>query len=201
MTHPRPTHLLTSPAVRAPAVRAPVVRAPAVRAPVVRAPAVRAPVLLAPVLLAWLTTACDDPFRPSGAASTPSTAATSPPVATATAAPKPEEPAPGVDLLKFVLTSAVKSKDPVDVLEAAKPGQRTYAHLTVRNRTDGPKRVSVSFRVNGDERTLVDLTVEKSWSWRTWAYVTLRKDDTGELTVHVFDDHGAALGTETLPIR
>jgi hypothetical protein len=102
---------------------------------------------------------------------------------------------------KFALTSGVKNKDPVDKLDSAKPGQRVYGHLTVRNRTEGPRRVSLSFRVNDDERAMVDLTIEKSWSWRTWAYVTLRKDDKGELTVHAFDEHGAELGTESLPIH
>jgi len=106
-----------------------------------------------------------------------------------------------VELLKFSLTSAVKDKDPADALDQTKPGQRVYGHLAVRNRTSGPKRISLSFRVNGDERSVVDLTVEKSWSWRTWAYVTLRKDDKGELTVYAFDDHGAALGEKTIPIR
>ncbi len=112
-----------------------------------------------------------------------------------------EVPADHVELQKLVLASAIKSKDPADDLDATKPGQRVYAHVTVRNRTAGTKRVSVSFRVNGDERTMVDLDIEKSWSWRSWAYVTLRKDDKGELTVHVFDDHGAELADKTIPIR
>lgn len=153
---------------------------------------------------ALLGGACGDPEKPSAAGGAPSGA--SAPAgpsgrATATPAKTAEPPADGVDLLKFVLTSGVKSKEPTDLLDAAKPGQRVYGHVTVRNRTSGPKRVSMSFRVNGDERSMVDLTVEKSWSWRTWAYVTLRKEDKGELTVHVFDDHGAELGTESIPIR
>ena len=150
--------------------------------------------------------ACSDG---QGSASGPATAATAAlsgsaaaPAKSATSAPKPPPPpADGVELQKFQLTSAVKNKDPVDQLDSAKPGQRVYGHLTVRNRTAGPQRVSVSFRVNDDERSMVDLTIEKSWSWRTWAYVTLRKDDKGELTVHVFDDHGAELGKETIVIR
>jgi hypothetical protein len=95
----------------------------------------------------------------------------------------------------------VKAKDPVDDLDAAKPGQRVYGHVTIRNRTAGSKRVTLSFRVNGDERSMVDLDIEKSWSWRSWAYVTLRKEDKGELTVHVFDDHGAEMATKSIPIR
>ncbi len=163
------------------------------------------PLLLACALLA---VACDEPGKPGADGGAPSAkgAPAGPggaPSGRATAAPTKiaETPADGVELQKFVLTSAVKSKEPADLLDAAKPGQRVYGHLTVRNRTDGPKRVSLSFRVNGDERTLVDLTIEKSWSWRTWAYVTLRKEDKGELTVHAFDDHGAELGTQSIPIR
>lgn len=106
-----------------------------------------------------------------------------------------------LDVLKFDLASDVKNKEPVDVLDHAKPGQRVYGHLTVRNRTSGTQRISLSFRVNDDERTMVDLKVEKSWSWRTWGYVTLRKDDKGELTVYAFDDHGAELAKQSIPIR
>ena len=156
------------------------------------------------LLLTLALAACDEPGKPSGSVSSAAPSSAAPPArsAQAPATAKPaEKVADGVELQKFVLTTGVKSKDPVDVLDAAKPGQRVYGHLTVRNRTDGPKRVSLSFRVNDDERAMVDLTVEKSWSWRTWAYVTLRKDDKGELTVHAFDDHGAELGKESIPIK
>ncbi|MFO0590006.1 MAG: DUF2914 domain-containing protein [Polyangiaceae bacterium] len=159
--------------------------------------------LLLPTL-AILLAACGDPSKPAGATSASVSATTSAPARSAAppAPPKPvEKPADGVELQKFVLTSDVKNKAPVDALDAAKPGQRVYAHVTVRNRTDGPKRVSLSFRVNDDERSMTDLTIEKSWSYRSWAYVTLRKTDKGELTVHVFDDHGAELGTEKIPIQ
>jgi hypothetical protein len=150
--------------------------------------------------------ACSDGASPSSAASAAASATTAPGSSSST--PKPAKPAPattatieGIDLLDFQLTSAIKNKDPADKLDSAKPGTRVYGHVTVRNRTSGPKRVSLSFRVNDDERSLVDLNVEKSWSWRTWAYVTLRKDDKGELTVHVFDDHGAELGKQSIPIK
>jgi hypothetical protein len=143
--------------------------------------------------------ACDDP-KPSSGASTAAPGASAP-APSAAPAKSAAPPADHVELQKLVLTSGVKARDPVDVLDAAKPGQRVYGHVTVRNRTSGTKRVSLSFRVNGDERTMVDLDIEKSWSWRSWAYVTLRKDDKGELTVHVFDDHGAEMATESIPIR
>ena len=165
----------------------------------------RTPSILALVAIAAsLIGGCgDDPKSTQDAGAT---AASAPATATAKPAPTPTakasaQPADGVELLKFQLTTGVKNKDPVDKLDAAKPGQRVYGHLTVRNRTAGPERVSLSFRVNDDERAMVDLTVEKSWSWRTWAYVTLRKDDKGELTVHAFDAHGAEIGKETIPIK
>jgi hypothetical protein len=156
-----------------------------------------------------LCAACGDGPAPAADAGAPrGSSATSAPATSAAAASaqaqtaKTAPPVPeGVDLLKFALTSGVKDKDPKDTLDHAKPGQRVYGHITVRNRTEGPKRVSLSFRVNDDERTVVDLNVEKSWSWRTWGYVTLRKDDKGELTVHVFDDHGAELGKQSIPIK
>lgn len=202
-THPPPAR--ARPRASAPPAAAPALsRRPAPSA----APALsRAPALLA-AAATLLLVACGDPAKQGSSAGAPpaSSSSSSPPPARSAAAPattsKPAAPpADGVELQKLTLTSGVKSKDPVDKLDAAKPGQRVYGHLTVRNRTSGPQRVSVSFRVNDDERAMVDLTVEKSWSWRTWAYVTLRKDDKGELTVHAFDDHGAELGKESIPIK
>ena len=74
--------------------------------------------------------ACDD-AKPSGTG-TPTASASAP----APPPPRPTSaPADHVELQKFVLTSGVKSKDPVDDLTAAKPGQRVYGHVTVRNRT------------------------------------------------------------------
>ena len=179
-------------------------RAPASLAAVPSPP--RAPASLAAAAILLLA-ACGDPAKQgSSAGAPPASSSAAPPAARgaappATAAKPAAPPADGVELQKLTLTSGVKSKDPVDTLDAAKQGQRVYGHLTVRNRTSGPQRVSVSFRVNDDERAMVDLTIEKSWSWRTWAYVTLRKEDKGELTVHVFDDHGAELGKESIPIK
>lgn len=201
-THPPPAS--ARPRAPAPPAAAPALsRRPAPSA----APALsRAPALLA-AAATLLLVACGDPAKQGSSAGAPPASSSSlPPPARSAAAPattaKPAAPpADGVELQRLTLTSGVKSKDPVDKLDAAKPGQRVYGHLTVRNRTSGPQRVSVSFRVNDDERAMVDLTVEKSWSWRTWAYVTLRKDDKGEVTVHVFDDHGAELATESIPIR
>ena len=106
-----------------------------------------------------------------------------------------------VELLKLRLTSAVKAKEPVDTLEHAKPGERVYAHLTVRNRTGRARKVHVVFRVGGKERSATDLEVSESWSWRTWAFVTLRADEKpGKLEVEISDDEGLPLGEAALPI-
>ncbi|MBK6512721.1 MAG: DUF2914 domain-containing protein [Polyangiaceae bacterium] len=125
-------------------------------------------------------------------------------VAPSASGPSYEEETGGgaLELLRFTFTSAVKAKDPVDELKAAKPGQRVYAHLTLRNRTGKKRTVNVSFKVNGEERTNVDLDIEASWSWRTWAYNTvLPTDGKGTLELVVTDEEGNPLVESTLPIK
>ncbi len=107
-----------------------------------------------------------------------------------------------MQLLGFVFSSDVKNKEPVDRLEAAEPGMRVWAHLKLRNRSAATRVVHLAFRVDGESRTAVDLNVEPSWSYRTWAYNTLRKTDkSGEVTLTVTDDSGATLVEQSLPIR
>lgn len=107
-----------------------------------------------------------------------------------------------LELLKFTFTSGLKGKDPADKLTSVKPGQRVYAHLTLRNRSGRPRKVHVEFTVNGNERTSVDLDVESSWSWRTWAYNTvLPSDGKGTLELLVSDEEGNPLVEESLPIK
>ena len=93
-------------------------------------------------------------------------------------------------LLKFRFSSAVKRREPVDKLNITRPGQRVYAHLTVRNRSGRRRCLHVEFRVNGKRRTKVTLKVGESWSWRTWAYNTSRSDDRGPLELSIRDDQG-----------
>jgi hypothetical protein len=105
-------------------------------------------------------------------------------------------------VLGLVFTSEVKKKEPADQLKVARPGQRVYAHVTMRNRTGDTKPIALVFRVNNDERSKVDLKAEPSWSYRTWGYVTLRAADlTGEVTVEVRDDAGKVLEKARLPIK
>jgi hypothetical protein len=100
------------------------------------------------------------------------------------------------------LTSEVKKREPADRLLAAEPGMRVWAHVRIRNRTGDARRVSLVFRVDGDERSTVDLKVEPSWSFRTWGYNTLRGGDKrGTLTVELRDEAGALLGEAQLPIE
>ncbi len=104
-------------------------------------------------------------------------------------------------VLKAVFTSEVKNKEPTDVLKSAKPGQRVWAHLTVRNRCDVLRTLSLTFRVGGAERSTVDLNIDPSWSFRSWGYVTLRKGDAGKLELEVKDEGGAVLVASSLPIK
>lgn len=160
---------------------------------------------------ALLLLACDDRAAPTPASDRspgPALSTSAPPSASA---PSPRPPAPSasiapekapLSILKLAFTSAVKDKMPADELKAAGPGQRVWMHLTVRNRTGEVKRVSLIFRVGGEERSTVDLTIDPSWSFRTWGYNTMRAADTsGELTVEVREPGGPALASARLPIR
>lgn len=98
-------------------------------------------------------------------------------------------------------TSGVKDKGPIDNLDAAHPGKRVYAHLIVRNRTAGPRKLSVAFLIAGVERSSTELDIERSWSYRTWAYVTLKPTDKGSVSVLVKDDYGEKVAEAEIPIR
>jgi hypothetical protein len=156
-------------------------------------------------LAVLLVLACDDP--PPTAAAVPASAvptATAKPIASATAKPAASTaaPTPSMQVLKLTLTSDVKQKEAVDELTEAGPGQRVWAHVTIRNRAPDARRVSLVFKVDGEERSTVDLQIASSWSFRTWGYNTLRASDkSGELTVEVRDDGGSVLSTAKLPIR
>lgn len=108
---------------------------------------------------------------------------------------------PPVQLLKLTFTSAVEDKKPIDKLNVARPGQRVWAHIVARNRTGTRRCVHLAFRVGGKVRTEVELEVGESWSWRTWAYNTLRPSDTsGKLELEVSDEHGKRITLVELPI-
>jgi hypothetical protein len=106
-----------------------------------------------------------------------------------------------LQLLRFTFTSSVEHKKPVDKLTVARPGQRVWAHLVLRNRSGEDRCVHVVFRIDGQPRTEVDLDVGESWSWRTWAYATLRPTDgSGQLELEAIDDQSRVLARERLPI-
>jgi hypothetical protein len=106
-----------------------------------------------------------------------------------------------LQLLRFTFTSSVEGKAPVDKLQIARPGQRVWAHLILRNRSGEDRCVHLIFRVDGQLRTEVDLDVGESWSWRTWAYATLRPtDSSGQLELEAIDDQSRVLAREHLPI-
>jgi hypothetical protein len=162
------------------------------------------------VALAIASAGCDrraDASTPdAGAADAGAGDAGLPPAPSASARPTPTGSAtaekPSLQILKFVFTSDVKNKEPVDKLERGQPGQRVYVHLTLRNRASETRPITVVFRVNNEQRSKVDLKVESSWSYRTWAYNTLRAGDlTGVLTAEIRDEGGFTIATRDLPIR
>ena len=167
--------------------------------------------LLAALLVA---AACDGSRSAAGDAGSPASSTSIKPPAGASAAslPAPTSPASGaasaaagegsLEVLRLALSSGVRDRAPVDRLVAAGPGQRVWAHLTVRNRTHEERGLKLLFHVDGQLRSTIDLDVEPSWSFRTWGYVTLRASDaSGELLVLVRSDDGATLAEARLPIR
>ena len=157
-------------------------------------------------VLALSLAACDESARAdqpdAGASPAPPASSARPPPAPPAASGSAAAEKPPLQLLKLVFTSEVKNKEPVDKLERAQPGQRVWVHLTLRNRGTEIRPITLVFKVNGDQRTKVDLKAEPSWSYRTWGYNTLRAgDQTGELTVEVRDDAGGVLTTARLPIK
>ena len=138
----------------------------------------------------------------SSSPAAPSASGAGPPTGEESAGCQPKDPKlKPLQLLRFAFTSAVENKVPVDKLQIARPGQRVWAHLIVRNRSGAERCVHVAFRVQGQSRTEVDLDVGESWSWRTWAYATLRPTDTsGQLEIEATDDQGKTLVHERLPI-
>src|SRR5262249_55786474 len=139
-------------------------------------------------------------------------AAAPPPLASTSAAPPtgsaprptpsaaPEKPA--LSVLQFTWTSGAHDNQPADALRGAPPGQPAWGHATARHRSGEGQRISLVFRVDGEERSTVDLKVDPSWSFRTWGYNTLRASDkTGELTVEVRELGGSVLTTAKLPIK
>jgi hypothetical protein len=60
----------------------------------------------------------------------------------------------------------------------------------------------VVFRVNEERRTTLDLKIDPSQSYRTWAFNTLKEQDrSGTLALEVTDETGQTLLSEKLPIK
>jgi hypothetical protein len=124
----------------------------------------------------------------------------------ASAAPAPP-PAPSASVAvkvplqvqKFVLTSEVKGKEPVDELATAAAGKRLYAHLQVRNRGE-TRPLRLEFRVDGALRSKIDLEVIHSWSYRTWGYNTLRATDAGLVAEAKILDGEEIVASAKIPI-
>jgi hypothetical protein len=105
-----------------------------------------------------------------------------------------------MQVLLFRWTSGIENKDPKDRLYVARPGQRVFAHLRMRNRSGMKRCLKLVFRVGDDKRTEVTLKIGKSWNWRTWAYNTVKSEDRKPLRLTIHDDQGALVLDERLPV-
>lgn len=154
-----------------------------------------------------MTLACDRGASDRGASSTEASAPSAP-APRAPSLPSPSlppltpKPLAPLQILRFSFSSGVKAKEPVDFLEAAGPGQRVYAHMAFKNTNHEPRSVHVVFRVNAERRTALDLKIDPSQSYRTWAFNTLKEQDrSGTLALEVTDETGQTLLSEKLPIK
>ncbi len=155
-------------------------------------------------LLCWTCACGEEAAAPSSAISNdPASFAPPGPSASSDLARAAEEElsTKPLELLRHRFTSGVKDREPVDRLSLATSGSRVYAHFTVRNRSGRDRQLTAKFSVNGQERSEVLLDVKESWSYRTWAYVTLRDaDKKGTLELSVTDDEGHPLLDDKLPL-
>jgi hypothetical protein len=164
---------------------------------------------------ASLSASASVPTSPSAAPSASATAAPSAQeLETVDDQPEPSEPEPAADsacappdpalkpveVLRFTFADAVEGKDVKSKLTEAHAGQRVISHFVLRNRSGRERCVRLEFRVNGKLRTTLTQKVGKSWSWRTWGYVTLRKEDRGKLELRAVDDQQKELVKRELPI-
>lgn len=160
-----------------------------------------AALVFAPSCTPHKPTGGDDPTASASAASTASTArpSTSGEVAPT---PAPSASAPtkvALQVQRFVLTSEVKNKEPVDELVKAGVGDRVYAHLQVRNR--GERRpLRLEFRIDGKVRSKIDLEVIHSWSYRTWGYNTVREPDVGKILEATIFDEDEVVASAKIPL-
>lgn len=135
---------------------------------------------------------------PSAAATTsgPSPSASVFLAPSASATPPPRLP---LQVQRFVLTSDVKGKEPVDELAVAGAGRRLYAHLQLRNRGE-VRPLRLEFRVDGAVRSAIDLEAAHSWSYRTWGYNTLRASDAGSTAEARFLDGDEVVASAKIAI-
>jgi hypothetical protein len=105
-----------------------------------------------------------------------------------------------MQLLQFRWTSGLKGKQPKDKLYVARPGQRVYAHLKIRNRSGRKRCLKFVFRVGKKKRTEVTVRIGKSWNWRTWAYNTIKSSDRAPLHLTITDDQGKTIVDQRLAV-
>jgi len=154
--------------------------------------------------LAFLAASCRDAAPgpvPSATAAPLATLAAPPPRPVDTRAVEDELSTRPMELLRFRFTSGIEQREPKDELKAARPGQKVFAFLAIRNRTGQKRTVTLAWTVGGEARTTLDLDIDESWQFRTWGYNTVSAKDRGALRLEVTDDAGNVLVEEELPIR
>lgn len=134
---------------------------------------------------------------PASTTSTPSATFAAAPAS----APRPPNPRGKLEILKLRFTSKIQNKEPKDSLDFARPGERAYAHLVVRNRTGDSQKLTAVFRVGDAIRARVGLDIAHSWSFRTWAYATVKPGDKGKLDLTIEDETGDVIAESGIPIR
>jgi hypothetical protein len=143
-----------------------------------------------------------DDAAPSASSSAAGTASAPSPGGSGDAAPAPSASAAAkvaLEVQRFVLTSEVKNKVPVDELVKGGVGDRVYAHLQVRNR--GERRpLRLEFRIDGKVRSKIDLEVIHSWSYRTWGYNTVREPDVGKILEATIFDEDEVVASAKIPL-
>jgi hypothetical protein len=164
-----------------------------------------AALLIAPSCTPHKPTGGDDAAT-SASSSAAGTASASPPASDSASSSAPSA-APStsaaakvpLQVQRFVLTSEVKNKEPVDELVKAGVGDRVYAHLQVRNR--GERRpLRLEFRIDDKVRSKIDLEVIHSWSYRTWGYNTVREPDVGKILEATIFDEDEVVASAKIPL-
>jgi hypothetical protein len=102
----------------------------------------------------------------------------------------------GVTLQRFITTSQIEKREPVDPTSVFGPThEKVYAFVEVSNESESDKRLFVHF-IGPNEKVTGGIELEIPASvprWRTWAY-TRHFDAPGLWRVEIRDEEGSLLG-------